>query len=638
MKCSTVTRQGKRFLVILLTLSLLLTTVSVALAAPKGKVSPGLGSRFRDWDENYWADEYLSRMILKGVVRGAGDQILPENKITNQEAATMLIRLLGLSKEADEDEFDLEFDDAAKLPNWARGAVALALRNGYMDLYNRHFDPEHKLTRLEAAIILVKAAKLDAEAKAQMDAVLPFRDASAIPRSAVGYVAVAIEKGFIVGYNDRTFRPNQPITRAEWAKLLDLLDRKLDLTKDRYQVKGTVRAIDLGRPSVSLLTPVYTVDPGKTYYFDDAAVFYINGREATLADIRVGDEVIIQLSPEPDLKILMLTVISKTTEVRGTVTVITTAQGTVPASLTLSSSDNTLTTYSVASDAFIQLGGAPATLSEVRVGDRVRLTLERNVVTRIMVEVNPQSYEGTVVGVNLGSNTEKPAVKINAAGQEKTFEVADYATIISAANSEITLADIKVGDEVQLTVQRQLVIRIKVKRTTVQSQVEGTIAMAVAATTTQPAFLVLRLSAGAQETVLLAPNVTVRYGTQTLTFNDLLVGDQVKVIKVNNRGTSVEIQVRSGQAQGTTTGQIVSLDLANQRFTIRTNNPPGGTSSSTGTVEVVIYYNQSTVFVYQGNVLQPSNLAVGQQVTIRGTLAGDKYTANRVEVTQLTGS
>ena len=626
----------RQILILFLVGSLLLSTTSLALAAPKEKSQRTWQKQFRDWSENYWANEYLTRMILKGVVRGAGDQILPEKEITNKEAATMLIRLLGQAKEADEESFELEAEDAGQIPSWARGAVALALKQGYMDLYNKQFKPDHKVTRLEAAIILVRAAGLEAEAKANMEAVLPFRDAAAIPRTAVGYVYVAVERGFIVGFEDRTFRPHQPITRAQWAKLLDLLDRKLDLTKDGFQVKGTVKAIDLNNPSVSLVTPVYTVDPGKTYYFADTALIYVNGREATLADVRVGDEVVVQLSP--DLKILLLTVITKSSEVRGTVAEITLPAGNVAGRLTLNTAANASVSYNLAANVFVQIGNAPGTLADVRVGDRVRVKVERNVITRIVVETNPQHYDGTVVGVNLGNNAVRPSITIQSGSEQKTFEVADYAAIISAANSDISLADVKVGDEVQLTVQRQLVIKIKVKRTTVQNQVEGTIVLAVAATPTQPAFLVLRLANGEEETVYLAPDVSIKFGQQTLGFSDLLADDQVKVIRVQNRGVSIEIKTRSGQAQGTTSGQVTAVDLTNQRFTLKTSNPPGGTSSTTGETEVTVYFNQDTIFVYHGNILPASTLAVGQGVTVRGSFAGEKFLANRVEITQLGGS
>ena len=66
-----------------------------------------------------------------------------------------------------------------------------------------------------ATTLLVKALKLDAEAKAKINTKLTFTDADEIPAGSVGYVAVALEKGLIKGFENNTFRPNAPVTRAQ---------------------------------------------------------------------------------------------------------------------------------------------------------------------------------------------------------------------------------------------------------------------------------------------------------------------------------------------------------------------------------------------------------------------------------------
>ncbi len=48
-----------------------------------------------------------------------------------------------------------------------------------------------------------------------------------IPAGSVGYVEVAIEKGLVDGFEDNTFRPNQPVTRAQLAALLDRTGNQL---------------------------------------------------------------------------------------------------------------------------------------------------------------------------------------------------------------------------------------------------------------------------------------------------------------------------------------------------------------------------------------------------------------------------
>jgi len=47
-----------------------------------------------------------------------------------------------------------------------------------------------------------------------------FADAAEIPDWAEGYISAAVEKGVISGYEDNTFRANRPITRSEIAVII----------------------------------------------------------------------------------------------------------------------------------------------------------------------------------------------------------------------------------------------------------------------------------------------------------------------------------------------------------------------------------------------------------------------------------
>ena len=87
----------------------------------------------------------------------------------------------------------------------------------------------------------MKALGLEAEAKAKENTQLNFRDDDKIPAGSVGYVEVATEKGIVTGYEDNTFRPNQPVTRAELAALLDRTDDQLP-DNDAEAITGKLKA------------------------------------------------------------------------------------------------------------------------------------------------------------------------------------------------------------------------------------------------------------------------------------------------------------------------------------------------------------------------------------------------------------
>ncbi len=190
-----------------------------------------------------WAMRYIASLASKRVFEGYEDGTFkPNNHITRIEAITAAVRLLGLRSEAEAKQgTKLYFSDAVKIQAaypWATGYVAVAAEHALFMESDNAVQPDKSADRLWATILLVKALKLDGEAKTKMNADLTFKDADKIPAGARGYVAVAVEKGLIDGYEDNTFRPNAPVRRAELAALLDRTGDKMP--EDKSLTKGTV--------------------------------------------------------------------------------------------------------------------------------------------------------------------------------------------------------------------------------------------------------------------------------------------------------------------------------------------------------------------------------------------------------------
>ena len=86
------------------------------------------------------------------------------------------------------------------------------------------FRPNEGVTRLTAAVALVRAAGLRSEAEAKAGTPLTVLDASLVPSELRGYVSLAIGQGFL--QSESFFRPQNPLTRAELAQAIALLQTR----------------------------------------------------------------------------------------------------------------------------------------------------------------------------------------------------------------------------------------------------------------------------------------------------------------------------------------------------------------------------------------------------------------------------
>lgn len=241
-----------------------------------------------------WAVKYIASLASKRVFEGYEDGTFqPRKPITRIEALAAAVRLMGLREQAEssaEMNTSLNFKDADKIKRdypWATGYVAVALENDLFLESDESVQPEKPADRLWATTLLVKALKLSAEAKTRMNVKLPYKDADQIPAGSVGYVEVARQKGLIDGYEDLTFRPNKPVTRAELAALLDRTGEQLpDSGTGQNQTQLTGKLVAAATGQTILLERNGTTS---SVAVDPKAFIYRNGTRAALADLKAGD-------------------------------------------------------------------------------------------------------------------------------------------------------------------------------------------------------------------------------------------------------------------------------------------------------------------------------------------------------------
>ena len=86
------------------------------------------------------------------------------------------------------------------------------------------FRPDDVVTRLTAAVALVRAAGLRSQADARAGISLPILDGGRIPSELRGYVSVAMSEGLLPA--GTYFRPQAGMTRAELAHAMALIETR----------------------------------------------------------------------------------------------------------------------------------------------------------------------------------------------------------------------------------------------------------------------------------------------------------------------------------------------------------------------------------------------------------------------------
>jgi hypothetical protein len=539
-----------------------------ATAAPALAEGPGNGndkSRSRiseaydDMGEFEWGLNDVTKLYAKGIFKGRGDGLFaPGAKITQQETAVALVRLLDLEADAaamTEAQVKAQLQaisDRDKIADWARNAVAALVKAGVVEK-NRALNPTSDATRTDIAVLLVRAVGLEAEARAKADAKLNFKDANQIPSAYVGHVAVAVDYRLINGYDDRTFRPNQAVKRIEMAVMMGRADRLIERERqDEY--KGTVKSVDARAGTFVLRSG----DEDISLRLADEASVFVDNRELSLANLKPGMLVEVKLNRSGEV----VFVEAKSPEqapaeetVSGTITGLRNATST---SLALVNIDGTL--YPVSPRAVLKLDGQIATFADLRQGDAVRATVYFGLVLKLEATRAPEAanYSGMIADLKAATSTSPakltlafPSFTDPPATQEFTLS---RSVSIKVNGVTAQFSALREGDSARITVSNGQVTKVEVQRST--TTVSGDIAYLSPATKTEPAMMALSTEGFTTEILYhLTPSAVVLLNGQAAKFADLRVGDHVTLHVSGVQVEKVEA-VRSNQTviEGSVTG------------------------------------------------------------------------------------
>ena len=198
--------------------------VAFVMTATSGAYAAG----FKDVKDSNWASESINRMSEKGYAGGFPDGTFrPGANISRAEFAAIINKINGFTEQEQTGFRDLSSS------HWAYAEIRAAVKAGYAGGFpDGTFKPNLPVTREQAAAILNNIYKFENSAQS-----VTIKDLSKVSPWAADSVLRVVASGVMGGYEDGTFSPKKPVTRAECIVILDRIVQNQEKSEAEAEVK-----------------------------------------------------------------------------------------------------------------------------------------------------------------------------------------------------------------------------------------------------------------------------------------------------------------------------------------------------------------------------------------------------------------
>lgn len=167
-----------------------------------------------DFPQN-WSKDAMEFAVKNNFITGVSeDKIAPKAALTRAQLAAILSRVMKTGA-GDVSVLD-NFTDADKNA-WYAGTMAKAVELNILYGDGDSIYPDRPVTRQELFAILVRAFAVTGGDESTLAS---YNDAGSISSWAKAAISAMIAQGYASGYEDKTLRPTQQVTREEFAQLL----------------------------------------------------------------------------------------------------------------------------------------------------------------------------------------------------------------------------------------------------------------------------------------------------------------------------------------------------------------------------------------------------------------------------------
>lgn len=423
-----------------------------------------------------WAAPQIEEMVEQKIINGFEDGTFrPTNGVSRIDSLLLISRILGANEEAEEKIISFAENNfystvnLLKYPNYQKNLAYILYRNMFtpeeLSIFLQNNLGQQTLKRYEAAVLLVKMSP-DASSVSKDDVVeLPFDDTEEIPEAARPHVYYCYEKGLMKGMGDNKFEPMGEVTRAQMAVML------YNAMKGLYfdTSVGTVESVSGFENSID-----YIDENGirQTFSNDGLTRITLDGEDITDIDFINDGDIIHVHSAGGKIFLVEILAVLKDEVVEG----IYAGKG---ASSTITkllirpngSSSGDVSSYIVSEDVKVYIAGVESSLSALKSGDHVKLTIIDSLVTAVNVAARESTVTGYITGFDYDGQG-KIDVRLSDNSIE-SFALSLDTVVIMRNGSDAAARDLKVGDKVTLSLSYDEII--KVVATSTKKTYEGTI-------------------------------------------------------------------------------------------------------------------------------------------------------------------
>lgn len=226
-----------------------------------------VASAFTDLSPSHWAYNAVNKIQQNGIITGFNDgSFRPDDLVTKEQLATILVKTLGITKT----DYEYQFDDILS-DRWSKPYVELVgAYIGYVDKDGKKtFGPTVFATREMVVRTIVYFTDINQQSP-DYSLLEQFTDTDEMDESEKSNVALVVQNGIMNGNANGSFNLFGDITRAEIAVVINKLIDKNIIASEYYRGTDFKHVLDNNLSIDNKETNNYTSDISDFYIDTDS--------------------------------------------------------------------------------------------------------------------------------------------------------------------------------------------------------------------------------------------------------------------------------------------------------------------------------------------------------------------------------